>query len=152
GGPAGRGHASPDAPSISKRGRGEADTPSGRGPEHSRKDRTLVDVRGKSQQGWLIYVPLIESLIGAEPGSVDTPDFAAAVARWQTGNQLPPNGVIDDQTLNLMIRSWQSHRLYKSDFPNPDQLVLGTPDDFYDPTRADELRMVERQTFDAYKR
>jgi LAS superfamily LD-carboxypeptidase LdcB len=107
---------------------------------------------GKSQQGWMIYVPLIELLIGAEPGSVDTPGFAGAVARWQQSNQLPPTGVIDDQTLSQMIRSWQSHRLYKSDYPTPDQLIMGSPDDFYDPERVDELRMVERQTFDAYKR
>ncbi len=107
---------------------------------------------GKSQQGWLIYLPLIESLIGAEPGSVDTPGFAAAVARWQKSSQLQQTGVIDDETLGQMIRSWQSHRAYRSDYPSPDQLVLVSPDDFYDPERVDELRMVERQTFEAYKR
>jgi zinc D-Ala-D-Ala carboxypeptidase len=107
---------------------------------------------GKIQQGWVIYLPLIESLIGAEPGSVDTPGFAAAVARWQKSSQLQQTGVIDDETLNQMIRSWQSHRLYKADYPPPDQLVVVSPDDFYDPERPDERRMVERQTFDAYKR
>jgi D-alanyl-D-alanine carboxypeptidase len=107
---------------------------------------------GKSQQGWLIYLPLIESLIGAEPGSVNTPGFAAAVAHWQKSSQLQQTGVIDDETLGQMIRSWQSLRTYKSDYPPPDQLVLVSPDDFYDPERVDELRMVERQTFEAYKR
>ena len=83
---------------------------------------------------------------------MNTPGFAAAVARWQKSSQLQQTGVIDDETLGQMIRSWQSHRTYKSDYPSPDQLVLVSPDDFYDPERVDELRMVERQTFEAYKR
>lgn len=116
------------------------------------KNALLWMFGGKSQQGWLIYLPLIESLIEAEPGSVDTPAFAAAVARWQKINLLQQTGVIDDETLSQMIRSWQSLRAYKSDYPAPDQLVLVSPDDFYDPERVDDLRKVERQTFEAYKR
>ena len=47
---------------------------------------------GKTQRGWFIYAKLISQLIGTE-ANVDSPKFAAALARWQETNGLPPSGI-----------------------------------------------------------
>jgi LAS superfamily LD-carboxypeptidase LdcB len=43
-------------------------------------------------------------------------------------------------------------RLKDRTVANPDQLLTAPISDFYDPTRAEELRQVERRTYAAYKR
>jgi LAS superfamily LD-carboxypeptidase LdcB len=51
-----------------------------------------------------------------------------------------------------MVSDWQSDRLKNRTYATPDQLLTAPPSDFYDPSRADELRQVERETYAAYKR
>lgn len=105
----------------------------------------------KQQQGWYLYTPLIKQLISTERSS-DSVQFARAVARWQAKATLTPSGVIDDETLYAMIKTWQDARLKDRTAAQPDQLLAAPLVDFYDPTRAEELRQVERKTYAAYKR
>jgi hypothetical protein len=106
---------------------------------------------GKQQHGWYLYTPLIKQLLGTKQDSA-TIQFAQAVARWQAKSALKPSGVIDDETLYAMIKAWQDARLKDRTVASPDQLLTAPLSDFYDPTRADELRQVERRTYAAYKR
>lgn len=106
---------------------------------------------GKQQRGWHLYVPLIARLIDTEQEAA-TGGFASALARWQQAAGLAPSGVLDDETLYRMVSAWQSSRLKEKGYPRPDQLVLAPTSDFYDPSRPDELRQVERETYAAYKR
>ncbi|HEX8633371.1 MAG TPA: D-alanyl-D-alanine carboxypeptidase family protein [Pyrinomonadaceae bacterium] len=106
---------------------------------------------GKPQRGWAIYVPLIQRLIGtdADPASED---FAAHLARWQRRAGLGASGVLDEATLMRMISTWQGQRRRSSTYPQPDQLLTVPAAEFWDSSRADELRQVERQTYAAYRR
>jgi hypothetical protein len=105
----------------------------------------------KQQKGWYIYTPLIKRLIDTKQES-GTAQFAQAVARWQSRSGLTPSGVLDDETLYAMIKAWQEARLKDRTVASPDQLLTAPVSDFYDPTRAEELRQVERRTYAAYKR
>lgn len=106
---------------------------------------------GKTQRGWAIYVPLIQRMISTEE-EPDSEKFGAALARWQKRVGLKASGVLDQQTFMLMVTTWQSQRLKSRVYPQPDQLLTVPPAEFYDSSRADELRRVERQTYAAYKR
>ena len=106
---------------------------------------------GKAQRGWYIYTLLIKRLINTshDPAS---PQFALAVARWQAKSGLTPSGILDEETLYKMIAAWQDARLKDRSPAQPEQLLTAPIADFYDPTRAEELRQVERKTYAAYKR
>ena len=104
----------------------------------------------KPQRGWYLYVPLIKKLIKTKDDP-SSPGFAAAVARWQEKSGRGASGVLDDQTLYAMIGAWQSARVKDRSVAQPGQLLTAPITDFYDPTRAEELRQVERRTYDAYK-
>lgn len=106
---------------------------------------------GKPQRGWYLYTLLIKRLINTSHDP-ESPQFAAAVARWQTGAQLQPSGVLDEETLYAMIAAWQDARLKDKTLAQPEQLLTAPIADFYDPTRAEELRQVDRRTYAAYKR
>jgi zinc D-Ala-D-Ala carboxypeptidase len=106
---------------------------------------------GKQQHGWYLYTPLIKQTIGTKQDSATVP-FARAVAHWQSKSALKPSGVIDEETLYAMIKAWQDARLKDRTVAPPDQLLTAPLSDFYDPTRAEELRQVERRTYAAYKR
>lgn len=106
---------------------------------------------GKRQRGWYLYVPLISRMLETEKDT-GTSDFASALARWQQSTGLMPSGVLDDETLYQMVSTWQSTRIKDRDYPRPDQLVTAPATDFYDPSRPDELRQVEREAYAAYKR
>jgi Putative peptidoglycan binding domain len=105
----------------------------------------------KPQRGWYLYVQLIQRLIDSKeaPSSVK---FSQAVRRWQDRANLKPSGIIDAETLYAMIAAWQAARIKDRSVAQPDQLLTAPIPDFYDPTRAVELRMVERRTYAAYKR
>ena len=105
----------------------------------------------KPQRGWYLYTPLINRLIDTkhEPASKG---FASALARWQKKSGLMPGGVLDDETLYKMIAEWQARRIKDRTPAQPGQLLRAPISDFYDPTRAEELRQVERKTYAAYKR
>lgn len=106
---------------------------------------------GKQQRGWYLYVPLIRELIKTNHDPTSD-DFAEALARWQKSSGLAATGVLDAKTLFSIISKWQAVRLKDRSSPPPDQLLTAPPTDFYDSSRADELRKVERQTYAAYKR
>lgn len=106
---------------------------------------------GKSQRGWSLYGALIGRLLSTE-AEAGTPEFASALSRWQRSAGLAPTGVLDDATLYGMISHWQSVRIKDRSYPSPDQLVTAPTSDFYDPTRPDDLRRVERRAYEAYKR
>jgi len=105
----------------------------------------------KPQRGWNLYTLLIGRLIDTkhEPASKN---FAAALARWQKKSSLSPSGVLDDATLYKMIAQWQERRIKDRTPAQPGQLLTAPISDFYDPTRAEELRKVERSAYAAYKR
>ena len=114
--------------------------------------RELVWTFGsKQQRGWYIYTPLIRRLINTEE-NIRAEKFALAVARWQAKAGLAPSGVLDAETLYAMIKVWQDARLKDRTVAQPDQLITAPVTDFYDPTRPEELRQVERNTYAAYKR
>lgn len=106
---------------------------------------------GKSQRGWQLYTYLISSMVASEPDA-NTNDFAEAISRWQRERGLASSGVVDNSTWSVMISTWQSDRLKDKSRPSPDQLVTAPVADCYDPGRPEELRKVERQTYQAYKR
>ncbi|HEV7473535.1 MAG TPA: M15 family metallopeptidase [Pyrinomonadaceae bacterium] len=105
----------------------------------------------KQQRGWYIYTSLIKRLIDTK-NEVSSVQFALAVGRWQAKSGLTPSGVVDEETLYAMIKNWQDARLKDRTVAEPGQLLTAPVSDFYDPTRAEELRQVERRTYAAYKR
>ena len=106
---------------------------------------------GKQQRGWYLYDLLISKTVNTqdEPG---TSDFAAAVAGWQRRNRLTADGVLDQDAFMRMVSHWQGNRLKQRGHADPSQLITAPPSDFYDPGRAAEMRQVERNTYEAYKR
>jgi len=106
---------------------------------------------GRSQTGWEIYVPLITNTIAvdAEAGS---PEFAAALSKWQQKNGIASTGILDADTLQALIRFWQGQRLGRSSPPVDGSLISAPITDFFDPTRDPGLLQLERQTYEAYKR
>ena len=106
---------------------------------------------GKTQRGWGLYLPLIQSLIGIDT-EADDRGFVQALARWQSVQGLVPSGVLDRDTWSRMIASWQSRRIRDSVYPSSNQLVTVPVADLYDPERPMELRQVERNTYAAYRR
>jgi zinc D-Ala-D-Ala carboxypeptidase len=105
----------------------------------------------KPQRGWYIYIPLIKRLINTK-SDVAAAQFALALSRWQAKAGLKASGVLDEETLYAMIKTWQDARLKDRTSAQPNQLLTAPIADFYDPTRAEELRQVERRTYAAYKR
>jgi uncharacterized protein YcbK (DUF882 family) len=106
---------------------------------------------GKQQRGWYLYTPLISRMLETD-GEAAGSGFASSLSRWQAATGLRPSGVLDDETLYRMVTAWQGARLKNKEYASPDQLLQAPTSDFYDPTRADDLRQVERETYAAYKR
>jgi hypothetical protein len=106
---------------------------------------------GKQQHGWYIYTPLISRMIETDKDAGSS-DFASAISHWQKTTGLQPNGVLDEDTLYQMVSTWQGARLKDKTPAQPGQLLVAPASDFYDTSRPDELRQVERETYAAYKR
>ena len=106
---------------------------------------------GKQQRGWYLYDLLIGETLNQHDDSATT-DFAKSLAAWQKKRGLSADGVLDEDALMAMISQWQSNRLKNKTYATPDQLLTAPPSDFYDPSRADELRQVERNAYAAYKK
>jgi D-alanyl-D-alanine carboxypeptidase len=106
---------------------------------------------GKQQLGWYLYTSLIQDLLNTEQDATSS-GFASAVAAWQESSGLKPSGMLDEDSLYAMVSVWQGARLKGLADALPDQLVTAPASDFYDPSRPDELRQVERETYAAYKR
>lgn len=105
---------------------------------------------GKQQRGWYLYDLLIGKTLNTKYDPITT-DFAASVASWQKRRGIRADGIIDQDALMAMVSQWQGDRLKNRAFATPDQLLTAPSSDFYDPSRADELRQVERNTYAAYK-
>ena len=106
---------------------------------------------GKQQRGWSLYELLINKTLKTQEDAA-TSDFASAVAAWQKRSGLSADGVIDEDALMRFVSQWQSNRLKVRTAATPDQLLTAPATDFFDPSRAEELRQVERNTYAAYKR
>ena len=105
---------------------------------------------GKQQRGWYLY----DLLIGKTLNTIDGPgttNFAAFIEKWQKRRGITADGVLDEDALMAMVSQWQNDRLKIRTYATPDQLLTAPPSDFYDPSRADELRQVERSTYAAYR-
>jgi hypothetical protein len=111
----------------------------------------LWDFGGKPQRGWTLYTPLIGDLIGST-SEVAGRDFALRLSIWQKGNGIEPSGVLDRDTWSQIISTFQSRRIKGQPSPSPSQLVTIPVSDCYDPTRPEELRSAERETFASYRR
>lgn len=105
---------------------------------------------GKQQRGWYLYELLIGETLNSEHDPT-TSNFAASLAKWQKKRGITADGVLDEDALMAMVSQWQSNRLKNRTYATPDQLLTAPPSDFYDPSRAEELRQVERSTYAAYK-
>jgi uncharacterized protein YcbK (DUF882 family) len=105
---------------------------------------------GKQQRGWYLYDLLIGETLNSEHDAT-TGDFAASLAKWQKKRGITADGVLDEDALMAMVSQWQNNRLKNRTYATPDQLLTAPPSDFYDPSRAEELRQVERTTYAAYK-
>lgn len=105
---------------------------------------------GKQQRGWQLYDLLIGKTLNSDHDPV-TIEFASDLANWQKRMGLKADGVLDEDSLLRLISQWQSNRLKIREYPDPSQLLTAPVVDFYDPSRAPELRQVERNTYTAYK-
>jgi LAS superfamily LD-carboxypeptidase LdcB len=106
---------------------------------------------GKPQRGWYLYDLLINQTLDSKNDTV-TGDFAATLSSWQKKQGLASDGVLNEDSLMSLVSQWQNNRLKDRTPATADQLITAPPSDFYDPTRAPELRQVERNTYEAYKR
>lgn len=106
---------------------------------------------GKSQRGWQLYAPLISGMIGADEDA-QSPDFAMQLSRWQREKGVEAHGILDNYTWSQMISDLQSHRIKDRTYPTAEQLVTAPVSECFDPSRPEELRKVERETYSAYKR
>jgi hypothetical protein len=106
---------------------------------------------GKQQRGWYLYDLLINKTLDSKHDTI-TDDFAAKLASWQKKRDLSADGVLNEDSLMALISQWQGDRLKDRTPATAEQLITAPPSDFYDPERAPELRQVERNTYDAYKR
>ena len=106
---------------------------------------------GKQQRGWYLYDLLIGETLNQHDDSATT-DFAESLAKWQKKRGLSADGVLDEDALMALVSFWQSNRLKNKVYATPDQLLTAPPGDFYDPSRADKLRQVEKSTYAAYKK
>lgn len=106
---------------------------------------------GKAQHGWSLYAPLIAHVIGCEEDRAPS-EFALRLSAWQESRSLAPSGVLDSETWSQMVSALQSRRLKDKSYPTASQLVTIPTSDIYDPERPEELRKVDRDTFEAYRR
>lgn len=105
---------------------------------------------GKEQHGWYLYTALIGRLLKTDENPASK-GFAAALSQWQEKSGLRPTGILDEDSLGPMIVQWQNLRLKNRDVASADRLITAPVSDFYDPTRLEELRKVERDAYVAYK-
>ena len=105
---------------------------------------------GKSQRGWALYTPLIANLIGCENDVAG--ELAMHVSAWQQVNGVASTGVLDGDTWSRMVTTFQSQRMKRQQPASEDQLITIPISDCYDPSRPEELRKADRESFAAYKK
>ena len=106
---------------------------------------------GKLQRGWNLYTPLIGELIGLRAGAAAS-EFAIRLSRWQQQNGIESTGVLDSETWSQMVSRFQSRRIASRPYAAPKHTITIPVSYCYDPTRSEELRTAERETFAAYRR
>ena len=106
---------------------------------------------GKQQRGWYLYDLLINKTLDSQNDTI-TNDFASTLATWQKKRGLSSDGVLNEDSLMALVSQWQGNRLKDRTPATADQLLTAPSSDFYDPERTPELRQVERNTYEAYKR
>src|SRR4030095_2374727 len=106
---------------------------------------------GKQQRGWYLYDLLLRETLRTQ-STTATSDFAAALSTWQDARGLGSNGILDENSLMAIVSYWQGNRLKDRTPATAEQLVTAPSSEFYDPERDAELRQVERNTYEAYKR
>lgn len=111
---------------------------------------------GQAEMGWETYAPLLQRELGTacEP---TTPDFAAALAGFQSRHSLIGSGVFDQPTFNVLKGVLQERRPFvmarvRNECPAPPPLpLLGYL--VAEEEHADRLtRLLRRDTLDAYRR
>ena len=105
---------------------------------------------GKQQRGWYLF----DLLIGKTLNSSHDQPLATSLLPSRPGKKdaaSEPDGILDEDALMAMVSQWQGNRLKSRTYATPDQLLTAPPSDFYDPSRAEELRQVERNAYAAYK-
>jgi len=105
---------------------------------------------GKSQRGWALYTPLIANLVGCKDDVAG--ELAMRVSAWQQVNGVASTGVLDGDTWSRMVTTFQSQRMKRQPPASEDQLVTIPVSDCYDPSRPEELRKADRESFAAYKK
>jgi zinc D-Ala-D-Ala carboxypeptidase len=113
------------------------------------RDELTWTFGGKQQRGWYLYDELLSETLDTNDAPISD-DFAEAVTKWQKRRGLSATGVLDQTSWMAMVSNWQSNRLKNRASASPDQLITAPASDFYDSSRAAELRQVERATYDAY--
>ena len=106
---------------------------------------------GKQQRGWYLYDLLIRETLNTKSDAASD-NFAFALDLWQQSMGLNPTGVLDEDSLMVMVSHWQNRRLKDRTIVESNQLITAPSSDFYDPERLVELRQVERNTYAAYKK
>lgn len=104
---------------------------------------------GKQQRGWYLYDALLAETLDSNDDPISD-DFAQAITKWQKRRGLSASGMLDQNSWMAMVSHWQGNRLKNRASAAPDQLVTAPASDFYDSSRAAELRQVEQATYDAY--
>lgn len=109
----------------------------------------------RPELGWAIYATKISAEIGTRCPAV-TPGFAAALARWQAANQLPPTGILDVPGFAVMNARWTLARPFVVQTrdgscpmpPAPEALAIATERESYGgktiALRADALAAYRR--------
>ena len=105
---------------------------------------------GKQQRGWQLYEPLITHFIGA--ASLSSPNFATALKQWQKSSNIPVDGVLNQTSWLKMVEQWQARRSKDRTIPAPEKLVTVSVSEFYDPERPVELRQLEIEAYQAYRK
>jgi hypothetical protein len=107
---------------------------------------------GRTQHGWALYADLIGHLVGTD-AEASTPEYALAVAKWEKRNGIAPaDGRVTKDVWLRMMRELQSQRTFDA-APCPSS-ELCDPDvaEWFDRSRAPELRRLRRDAYDAYTR
>lgn len=109
------------------------------------------DFATRKQKGWVLYRELIAKMVGSQAG-INSTSFAEAVMIWQLKNHLPATGVVDLPTWLRMAEIMQQERLSNRTPANKQDLIVAPVIEFYDLERPEEMRKVEKTTYQAYQR
>jgi hypothetical protein len=107
---------------------------------------------GKSQHGWALHEALVCNLVGTD-ATCDSPEFAAAVAKWQKANGIhPADGIVTRDVWLRMMKAFQSARTYDAVQCPQQELLQIEANEWWDPSRPAEYRYLRRDAYVAYKR